>query len=443
MSEIISSKTESFSGTLKVPGDKSISHRALILAASAVGESRITGLLEGEDVMATASALRALGAEVETAGDGTWIVAGRGVGGLQEPSQILDMGNSGTGVRLLIGLVASHAFNCMFSGDASLTSRPMDRVMGPLRRMGVEFTARSGGLLPLTVHGSDMLMPIEETLSVASAQVKSAILLAGLNTRGATTVVEPAPTRDHTENLLKYFGAEVAVEDIPAGRAITLTGYPELEAKDIQVPADISSAAFPLVAGLLCPGGVTVENVSLNPLRTGLLDCLREMGATIAIGNDQQDGGEPIADISVDHGDLRGITVPASRAPSMIDEYPILAVAAACADGDTVFEGVGELRVKESDRLSAIAAGLTACGVSVEETEDTLTIHGNGVPPRGGGVVQTHLDHRIAMSFLVLGMATEQPVTIDDGAPIATSFPGFVSLMNSAGATFVEAGGLS
>jgi len=409
-----------------------------MFAASAVGDSRVTGLLEGEDVMATAGALRVLGADIAKQRDGAWMVAGRGVGGLREPARILDLGNAGTGVRLLMGLVASHPFNSMFTGDESLSARPMERVMAPLRRMGVAFTARSGGLLPLTVHGSDMLMPIEETLSVASAQVKSAILLAGLNTRGKTTVIETAPSRDHTENMLKYFGAKIEVDDIREGRAITISGYPELEARDIQVPADISSAAFPLVAGLLCPGGVTVDNVSLNPLRTGLLDCLKEMGAKVTIANERISGGEAIGDISVEEGSLSGVTVPADRAPSMIDEYPILAVAAACADGDTVFEGVGELRVKESDRLSTIADGLTTCGVDVEETEDSLTIHGRGQAPKGGGRVATHLDHRIAMSFLVLGMVTKAPITIDDGTPIATSFPSFVELMNGAGAQFSE-----
>jgi len=431
-------RTDHFSGHLTVPGDKSISHRALMFAASAVGDSRVTGLLEGEDVMATAGALRVLGADIAKQRDGAWMVAGRGVGGLREPARILDLGNAGTGVRLLMGLVASHPFNSMFTGDESLSARPMERVMAPLRRMGVAFTARSGGLLPLTVHGSDMLMPIEETPSVASAQVKSAILLAGLNTRGKTTVIETAPSRDHTENMLKYFGAKIEVDDIREGRAITISGYPELEARDIQVPADISSAAFPLVAGLLCPGGVTVDNVSLNPLRTGLLDCLKEMGAKVTIANERISGGEATGDISVEEGSLSGVTVPADRAPSMIDEYPILAVAAACADGDTVFEGVGELRVKESDRLSTIADGLTTCGVDVEETEDSLTIHGRGQAPKGGGRVATHLDHRIAMSFLVLGMVTKAPITIDDGTPIATSFPSFVELMNGAGAQFSE-----
>ena len=440
---ITSSRTELFSGRINVPGDKSISHRALMLAASAVGDTRISGLLEGEDVLATVQALRLLGARIENIADGAWCVTGLGVGGLQEPSQVLDLGNAGTGVRLLMGLVASHQFNSMFCGDASLSARPMERVMAPLRRMGVNFTSRSGGLLPLTVHGSDMLVPIEETLSVASAQVKSAILLAGMNTRGETKVIEPAPSRDHTENMLAHFGAEVTVQDTVAGRAITLTGYPELLAKDIQVPADISSAAFPLVAGLLCTGGVTIENVCLNPLRTGLLACLRDMGATIKIGNERISGGEAIGDVTADQSELNGINVPAVLAPSMIDEYPILAVAAACAAGDTIFEGVGELRVKESDRLGALAAGLSACGVSVEETRDSLTIHGTGRAPRGGGCVSTHMDHRIAMSFLVLGMVTAAPVTVDDGRPIATSFPGFVSRMNDAGACFEDHGAQS
>ncbi len=411
-----------------------------MLAASAVGDSTISGLLEGDDVLATAQALRHLGARIENKGDGVWCVTGRGVGGFREPSQVLDLGNSGTGVRLLMGLVASHPFNSMFSGDGSLSARPMERVMAPLRRMGVDFTSRSGGMLPLTVHGSDMLVPVKETLSVASAQVKSAILLAGLNTRGQTTIIEPAPSRDHTENMLSYFGAEVIVRDKSAGRAITLTGYPELLARDIQIPADISSAAFPLVAGLLCPGGVTVDNVSLNPLRIGLLVCLREMGAAITICNERISCGEAIGDVTVNQSELHGITVPAVRVPSMIDEYPILAMAAACATGDTVFEGVGELRVKESDRLGALATGLIACGVPVEETQDSLTIHGTGTPPNGGNCVSTHMDHRIAMSFLVLGMVTAAPITVDDGTPIATSFPDFVSLMNRVGACFEDQG---
>ncbi len=436
----MSSKTSSFSGRLTVPGDKSISHRALMVAASAVGVTKICGLLEGEDVLATAQALRLLGVNIEKSADGDWCVTGRGVGGLREPAQVLNLGNAGTGVRLLMGLLASHPFNSMFTGDVSLSARPMERVMAPLRRMGVDFTARSGGLLPLTVHGSDMLVPINQTMSVASAQVKSAILLAGLNTRGKTTVIEPAPSRNHTENMLSHFGAEMAIEETETGKSITLTGYPELRAREVQIPADFSSAAFPLVAGLLCPGGVTVENVNLNPLRTGLLVCLRDMGAKVMIRNERIMGGEIIGDVSVKQGSLRGITVPATLAPSMIDEYPILAMAAACASGDTVFDGVGELRVKESDRISALADGLGACGVVVDETHDSITIHGEGTAPDGGGFISTYMDHRIAMAFLVLGMVSRAPITVNDCAPISTSFPGFVSLMNSAGALFQEDG---
>lgn len=418
-----------------MPGDKSISHRAVMLGALAVGETVISGLLEGEDVLATVAAMSALGAEV-TRDDlsGNWHIYGRGVGGLTEPQSVLDMGNAGTGARLLMGILAAHPFNSVLSGDASLSARPMERVMAPLRRMGAEFEARSGGRLPLTVKGSDQLIPMTETLAVASAQLKSAILLAGLHARGRTTVIEPVPTRDHTENMLAGFGAEISRADHPDGQAITITGQPELTGRSVRVPGDISSAAFPLVAALIVPGSALgIANIGLNPLRTGLLESLREMGAEIRLENERTEAGEAVGDLNVRGSALSGITVPAERSAKMIDEYPILAMAAACARGDTVFEGVGELRVKESDRLSALADGLTACGVSVAETEDSLTIHGQGAAPAGGGRVESRLDHRIAMSFLVLGLAAVKPVTIDDGRAIETSFPGFTQLMTGLG----------
>jgi len=427
-------RSGSLAGGISVPGDKSISHRALMLGAEAVGETNITGLLEGEDVLATATAMRALGANVERLDDGRWQVHGLGVGGLAEPSAVLDMGNSGTAARLLIGLLATHPFSATLSGDASLSARPMERVMAPLRQMGAQFTARDGGRLPLTVTGATDPLPLEYELPVASAQVKSAVLLAGLNAPGETSVIEPLPTRDHTEHMLRHFGAEVDVEDTDRGRRITLTGQPELTGCDVNVPGDISSAAFPMVAALITPGSeIALTGVGVNPLRTGLLDTLLEMGGQIEMTNRRDGGGEPMADLKVSSSELQGVVVPASRAPSMIDEYPILAVAAACAAGVSHFHGLKELRVKESDRLGAIARGLAASGVEVEETEDSLTVHGLGGPAPGGCDIATQFDHRIAMAFLVLGLASEQPVNIDDGAAIDTSFPGFVELMNSLG----------
>jgi len=435
MTAVESHRVEAFAGELSLPGDKSISHRALITGASAVGETRIFGLLEGRDVIATANALRFLGVVIEKNYDGSWSVFGRGVGGLSESPTILDMGNSGTGARLLIGLVAAHPFNTIFSGDTSLRTRPMERVMAPLRHMGAVFTARSCARLPLAVCGSDLLCPVTEKLDIASAQVKSAILLAGLNTRGQTTVIEPLPTRDHTENILAAFGAEISIEANDQAKAITLTGQPEILAREIKIPGDISSAAFPLVAALITPGArITIENVGLNPLRTGLLDTLVEMGAKIKITNNRTATGETVGDISAKFSSLQGIRVPLERVPRMIDEYPILAVAAACAEGITVFEGVSELRLKESDRLSAIVEGLTVCQVKVQETEDSLTIIGEGKPPLGGGYIATNLDHRIAMAFLVLGMATAKSITVDDSSAIDTSFPGFEKFMNGLGA---------
>ena len=435
-------------GEVRVPGDKSISHRALMIGAQSVGETCIHGLLEGEDVLNTAQSMRALGAEVTRDASGVWHVHGCGVGGLSEPDDVLDMGNSGTGARLLTGVVASHPFACHITGDASLRSRPMMRVITPLQQMGARFISRHGGKLPMAVIGAAMPVPIAYTLPVASAQVKSAILFGGLNTAGITTVIEPQPTRDHSELMLRHFGATVTVEDQPDGsRRISLTGQPELTGHEVRVAGDPSSAAFPAVAALIVPGSrVTLRHVGLNPLRDGLYRTLVEMGADIDFANRRDEAGEPVADLVISHGALKGVEVPAERAPSMIDEYPILAIAAAFAEGTTVMRGLAELRVKESDRLSAIAAGLKANGVGVEVGDDSLTVHGLGgkgvaakVP--GGGTVATHMDHRIAMSFLVLGLASDRPVTVDDGAMIATSFPGFASLMAGLGAQIGEAAG--
>ena len=421
-------------GAITVPGDKSISHRALMFGALAVGETRITGLLEGEDVLRTAAAMRALGAEVVNHGDSKWSVAGRGIGGLTEPGDVLDMGNSGTAARLLCGILASHPIFSVMTGDASLRGRPMRRVTDPLSATGARFTAREGGRLPLAIEGAVDAMPLDYRLPVASAQVKSAILLAGLNARGITRVEEPEATRDHSENMLRHFGATVTVETRGEGRVILLTGQPELRGADVVVPGDISSAAFPLAAALLVPGSrLRIDGVGLNPLRAGLLLCLQEMGADITVENSRTEGGEPVGDLVAVHATLRAIDVPPGRAPSMIDEYPILAVLASCALGTTRMRGLKELRVKESDRLSATAAMLTANGVRVEIDGDDLIVHGTGAPPTGGGHVATHMDHRIAMSALVLGQATDAAVSVDDTAFIDTSFTGFVELMTSIG----------
>jgi 3-phosphoshikimate 1-carboxyvinyltransferase len=417
-------------GSLRVPGDKSISHRALMFGALAVGETRITGLLEGEDVLRTAAAMRALGAEIVQDGD-IWRVAGRGVGGLVEPADVLDMGNSGTAARLLTGMLASHPLFAVMTGDASLRRRPMRRVIDPVSACGARITAREGGRLPMSIEGARDALPLEYVVPVPSAQVKSAVLLCGLNAPGITRVEEREATRDHSENMLRHFGADVTVETAGAGRVITLRGQPELRAADVFVPADPSSAAFPIVAALLVPGSaVRIEGVGLNILRTGLFTTLREMGAALDVENERIEGGERIGDVLVIAAELRAVDVPPERAPSMIDEYPILAVAASCAAGATRMRGLRELRVKESDRLSATAALLTDNGARVEIEGDDLIVHGTGRPPVGGARVATHMDHRLAMSALVLGLATEQPVTIDDGAFIDTSFPGFVPLMN-------------
>ena len=436
MQPLTSHPTGGLSGTIRVPGDKSISHRALMLGALAVGRTGIEGLLEGEDVLRTADAMAALGADVVRNDDGTWHVDGVGVGGLSEPSSVLDMGNSGTAARLLTGVLATHGLTAFMTGDASLVKRPMARVTVPLVRMGAQFVTREGGRLPMAVIGTRSPVPITYTLPVASAQVKSAVLLAGLNTPGVTTVIEPHATRDHSENMLRHFGADISVgESDDGGMAIALTGEPELTARSIVVPGDISSAAFPIVAALIRPDSdVTLTGVGINPRRTGLLDTLIEMGGRIELLNRREEAGEPVADIRVQGSELRGVDVPPERAPSMIDEYPVLGIAAACAEGTTRMLGVGELRVKESDRLAMTAAGLDACGITVDAERESLTVQGAGVP-EGGATVATELDHRIAMSFLVLGMATRSPVAIDDAQPIETSFPGFAALMNGLGAS--------
>ncbi len=436
MQPLKSSISTPLAGEIRVPGDKSISHRSLLIGALALGETVIEGLLEGEDVLCTADALRGLGVEVMRGDDGVWRVQGVGLGGLSEPSRILDMGNSGTAARLLMGVLASHPLIAFLTGDASLCRRPMARVQVPLEWFGARIVAREGGRMPLAIAGTGEPVPVTYRLPVASAQVKSAVLLAGLNTPGKTTAIESQPTRDHTERMLRYFGAEVdTVREADGALAVTVTGQPELIGRNIQVPADISSAAFPIVAALVVPGSeVTLTDVGMNPLRTGLVDTLLEMGADIEIRNPRDVAGEPVADLRVRAGRLKGVKVPASRAPSMIDEYPVLAVAAAVAEGTTVMDGLAELRVKESDRLAAMARGLAACGVKVEEGKDSLIVHGCGGLVPGGGEIETDLDHRIAMSFLVLGMAAKQPVVIDDAEPIETSFPRFVELLNGLGA---------
>ena len=428
-------------GKIRVPGDKSISHRALMLGALAVGRTEISGLLEGEDVLATAAAINALGAHAVPAGDGRWTVDGVGIAGLAEPEDLLDLGNSGTAARLLLGMLATHPITAFVTGDASLRRRPMGRIVEPLSRVGARFVAREGTRLPLAISGAANPVPISYRLPVPSAQVKSAVLLAGLNAMGTTTVIEPQPTRDHSERMLRHFGATVVTEPVEGGgKRITLEGCPELAAAPIAVPGDPSSAAFPLIAALIVPGSeIIIEGVGVNPLRTGLFECLREMGADLALLNKRDEGGEPVADLRVHSGTLKGADIPAERAPRMIDEYPILAVAAACARGRTVMRGLAELRVKESDRLTAIGAGLAACGVRVAVDGDTLTVEGDGSPPEGGALIATQLDHRIAMAFLVLGLASRLPVRVDDAAPIATSFPGFLRLINGLGAAIGKA----
>jgi 3-phosphoshikimate 1-carboxyvinyltransferase len=422
-------------GRIRVPGDKSISHRALMFGALAVGRSRISGLLEGEDVLATAAALRAMGAQIERDGD-EWVVDGVGVGGLLQPDAALEMGNSGTSTRLLLGLVASHAITAAFTGDASLSKRPMGRVIDPLSLMGASFTPSPGGTLPLMMEGIEPAVPIEYRLPVASAQVKSAVLLAGLNTPGITTVIEPVPTRDHTERMLRGFGAELSVEEADGARIIRIHGPADLHPCDIEVPGDPSSAAFFAVAASIVPGSdLVIANVGLNPTRNGIFKVLEQMGARIDYQDARKVGGEPAADLRVRHAPLAGVTVDPAIAPRMIDEFPVLFVAAALAEGTTVTSGLEELRVKESDRLSAMAQALRAAGVTLEETDDGLIIEGTGgAPLAGGGPVTTHLDHRIAMSMAIAGLASREGVGLDTVDPIATSFPGFVGLLADAAA---------
>jgi 3-phosphoshikimate 1-carboxyvinyltransferase len=428
-------KSGALTGRVRVPGDKSISHRALILGALAVDKTQVSGLLEGEDVINTAKVLRALGARVERVGEGVWQIDGVGVSGFAQPASPLDFGNSGTGCRLMMGAVAGCPIVATFDGDASLRKRPMQRVLDPLMRMGARtLSVGEGGRLPLTLAGARDPIPIVYEPPVASAQLKSAVLLAGLGAPGETTVIEKEATRDHTERLLRHFGAQVAVEILGDGRKITLVGQPELSAADVAVPADPSSAAFALVAALIVPGSeIIIESVMTNPLRAGLFLTLREMGASINVLSSNSDGGEEVADLRVRAGALKGVEVPAPRAPTMIDEYPILAVAASFAEGTTIMHGLKELRVKESDRLAATADMLRVNGIEVEVSGDDLIVHGRGRVP-GGGTVATHMDHRIAMSALVMGLASEKPVQADDTAFIATSFPTFVPMMRGLGA---------
>ncbi|MGE4482477.1 3-phosphoshikimate 1-carboxyvinyltransferase [Acidocella sp.] len=430
--------TGPLSGRATVPGDKSISHRALMFGALAVGQTRISGLLEGEDVLRTAAAMRALGADISRDG-ADWLVSGRGLGGLIEPADVLDMGNSGTAARLLAGILSTHPLYAVMTGDASLRKRPMGRVVDPLGATGAQFLARAGNRLPLTILGARDPLPLSYRLPVASAQVKSAVLLAGLNAPGYTEVEEPEPTRDHSENMLRHFGAQVTVTQAGTGRHIRLRGQPELRAADVAVPGDPSSAAFPVAAALLVPGSeITIANAGLNTLRTGLFLTLREMGARLDVADQRTEGGEPVGDLTAGFSTLRGVDVPPERAPSMIDEYPILAVLCAAARGTSRLRGLAELRVKESDRLTATAALLRVNGVAVEIEGDDLIVHGDG-GIQGGGLVETHMDHRLAMSALVMGQASREPVRIDDASFIDTSFPGFLKLMRGLGAEMAAA----
>jgi len=428
-----SRKASALKGRIKVPGDKSMSHRSLMFGAIALGKTHVSGLLEAEDVINTANSMAALGAKVEKQQDNSWIIEGVGIGGLKSPKGDLDFGNSGTGVRLAMGLMASTPLTARCVGDASLSKRPMGRVTNPLSEFGAKFDASEGNRLPLTLHGAKDAKPITYTLPMASAQVKSAVLLAGINTKGVTTVIEPVATRDHTERMLKAFGAKLDVKQVGSARHISIEGGHELKGQVIAVPGDPSSAAFPMVAALITPGSdIVIENIMLNPTRTGLIDTLIEMGGDIKIENRRLAGGEEVGDLHVKASSLKGITVPPDRAPSMIDEYPVLSVAASFASGTTRMEGLEELRVKESDRLAAVEAGLKANGVETSSGKDWLEVKGGTA--KGGGVVVTHMDHRIAMSFLVMGLASPTPTHVDDAAFIATSFPGFTRLMNGLGA---------
>lgn len=431
--------TSSSHKAITVPGDKSISHRALMLSSQALGTTVIHGLLEGEDVLRTAEAMKACGVPVTRSADGVWTVKGLGVGGLHAPVSVLDMGNAGTAARLLMGLLATYPYSIQFTGDESLQKRPMQRVIAPLSEMGAQFKTREGGRLPLTMTGTELPVPIRYTLPVASAQVKSAVMLAGLNTPGTTTVIEKEATRDHTERMLGFFGITVHVDRAQDGTTIRVEGQPDqtYQDRELQVPADPSSAAFPLVAALIVPGSnVTVTNVCLNPLRTGLFAVLKAMGADLTITNERTVGGEPVGDITATYSTLHATEVAAHIAPSMIDEYPILAVAAACASGTSIMRGLSELRVKESDRLAAVIAGLNANGVKAWAEGDDLFVEGQKTVP-GGGTVTTHFDHRIAMSFYVMGLMAQKPVTVDDTRAIATSFPNFMALMEELGAPHV------
>jgi 3-phosphoshikimate 1-carboxyvinyltransferase len=436
---VMSRKSGALQGTISVPGDKSISHRALILGALAEGRTEITGLLESGDILCTAHALQNLGANIEKSG-GIWTVIGSGLGGLLAPESSLDFGNSGTGARLMMGVVAGHPVRAVFTGDASLQKRPMGRVLDPLKSMGLAVEEEGKSSLPLTLIGSSELVPIAYRLPVPSAQVKSAILLAGLLAPGTTSVIETEKTRDHTEKMIAYFGAEVFSTPMEDGATqISVNGQRSLRGKPVTVPGDPSSAAFLAAAALLCPGSnVLIQNMLVNPTRTGFYETLAEMGADIAFENERELNGERVADLRVKASQLRGVHVPAGRAPTMIDEYPCLAVLAAFADGETVMDGLAELRVKESDRLAVMVAGLIACGAGADARGDTLSVRGSP-KVRGGAVVATHMDHRIAMAFLVLGLAAEKPVIVDDASMIATSFPEFESLMQGLGASIEDA----
>jgi 3-phosphoshikimate 1-carboxyvinyltransferase len=432
---LAAARAGALSGKLRVPGDKSISHRSLIFGALSTGVTRITGLLEAEDVINTAKAVTALGAPATKTGN-TWEVKGRGVGGLRQPDGPLDFGNSGTGTRLMMGVVAGHDMTVTMTGDASLSKRPMRRVLGPLKQMGIEILEEGKETLPLTMRGTNELVPIEYTLPVPSAQVKSAILIAGLMAAGETTVIEKEATRDHTERMLRYFGADVRVAEKDGLTRITVKGNAEMKGRDVVVPGDPSSAAFLICAALLVPGSdVTIEGVLVNPTRTGLYTTLQEMGADVEFLNSREEGGEPIADIRARYSKLKGVNVPAGRAPSMIDEYPVLAAVASFAEGDTRMDGLAELKVKESDRLAATAAGLHVNGVIARVEGDSLIVTGSA-KVKGGGKVATHLDHRIAMAFLTMSLASEAPVIVDDTAMIATSFPEFQGLMEKLGARY-------
>ena len=430
---VSSYRAKPLSGTVRAPGDKSISHRSMILGAMAEGTTSVTGLLEGADILSTAVAMKDFGAKIERKTDGTWTIIGCGADGFKSPAGDVDCGNAGTGVRLIMGAAAGYPIRATFTGDASLSSRPMGRVLDPLSEMGVTYTAQEGGRLPATLTSDGALSPLDYTPPHASAQVKSAILLAGLNTDGITTVNEPTLSRDHTENMLKAFGADVTVKPQGEGQKVSVKGPVTLKATNVNVPGDPSSAAFPIIAALTTPGSdIVIENVMMNPTRTGLFETLTEMGGYLRSDNFRTSGGEVIADIHVKHSKLHGVTVPENRAPSMIDEYPILAIAAAHASGTTVMRGIAEMRVKESDRISATVALLDVNGVETTEYDDGFAVKGGGVA--GGGTVTTHHDHRIAMSALVLGMNASLPVSIDDGDMIATSFPTFFELMNGLGA---------